>query len=80
MRPTKLALSALAIAVALGGSAYAADTATPAQPAANSAVHQAAAPAKHRIFKKRAAKKAPAHAASSTSTSTSTSNTTTGAH
>ena len=79
MRPTKVALSALALALALGGTAYAADTATPAQPAANSAVH-AAAPAKHRIFKKRAAKKAPAHAASSTSTSTSTLNTTTGAH
>ena len=73
MRATKLALSALAIAFALSGTAYAADTATPAQPAANSAVHQAAAPAKHRIFKKRAAKKAPAKAAASTSTSTTTS-------
>ena len=71
MRATKLALSALAIAFALSGTAYAADTATPAQPAANSAVHQAAAPAKHLIFKKRAAKKAPAKAAASTSTTTS---------
>ena len=75
MRPTKVALSALALAFALGGTAYAADTATPAQPAANSAVH-AAAPAKHRIFKKRAAKKAPAQPTSTTSTS----KTTTGAH
>ena len=75
MRPTKVALSALALAFALGGTAYAADTATPAQPAANSAVH-AAAPAKHRIFKKRAAKKAPTQVNSTTSTS----KTTTGAH
>ena len=75
MRATKLALSALAIAFALGGTAYAADTATPAQPAASSAVH-AAAPAKHRIFKKRAAKKAPTQAKASASTSTTTS----GAH
>jgi len=73
MRSSKLALSALAIAFALSGTAYAAGTATPAQPAANSAVHQAAAPAKHRIFKKRAAKKAPAKAAASTSTTTTTS-------
>ena len=35
MRSSKLALSALAIAFALSGTAYAADTATPAQPAAN---------------------------------------------
>ena len=76
MRATKLALSALAIAFALSGTAYAADAATPAQPAANAAVHQAAAPAKHRIFKKRAAKKAPAKAAASTSTSTTTSGST----
>lgn len=71
MRSSKLALSALAIAFALSGTAYAANTVTPAQPAANAAVHQAAAPAKHRIFKKRAAKKAPAKASTSTSTTTS---------
>jgi hypothetical protein len=80
MRPTKLALSALAIAFALGGTAYAADTATPAKPAASSTVQTAqakpAAPAKHRIFHRRAAKKAPAKA----STSTSTQNTSSGAH
>jgi hypothetical protein len=77
MRPTKLALSALAIAFALGGTAYAADTATPPKPAASSTVH-AAAPAKHpvlhRIFHKRTSKQA------SAKTSTSTSNKTTGAH
>ena len=65
MRPTKLALSALAIAFALGGTAYAADTATPAKPAASSTVH-AAAPAKHRLFKKRTSKKAPAKTSTST--------------
>jgi hypothetical protein len=77
MRPTKLALSALAIAFALGGTAYAADTATPAKPAASSSVQTAQtnpAPAKHRLFK-RSAKKAPAKA----STSTSSSSTNTGA-
>jgi hypothetical protein len=59
MRPTKLALSALALAFALSGTAYAMDnsTSTPAQPAASSTVHKAAAPAKHRLFK-RTAKKA----------------------
>ena len=75
MRATNVALSALALAFALGGTAYAADTVTPAQPGASSAVH-AAAPAKHRIVKKRAARKAPAQAKASASTSTTTS----GAH
>ena len=59
MRPTKIALSALAIAFALGGPVYAMDSSAPAKPAASSTV-QAAAPAKHRLFKKRAAKKASA--------------------
>ena len=73
MRPTKLALSALAIAFALGGPAYAADTVTPAKPAASSTIH-ASAPAKHRVAKKRTSKKAPLKHSTSTST------TTTGAH
>lgn len=73
MRPTKLALSALAIAFALGGTAYAAGTAMPAKPAASSTIH-AAQPAKHRIFKKRASKKA------SAKTSASSSSTNTGVH
>lgn len=77
MRPTKLALSALAIAVALGGPVYAATT--PAKPAASSTVQTAQAspaPAKHRLFHRKSAKKAPAKASASNSTST----TTTGAH
>ena len=81
MRPTKLALSALAIAFALGGTAYAADTATPAKPAASSTVQTAQAkpaPAKHRLFK-RSAKKAPAKASTS-STATSNTNANAGAH
>ncbi len=60
MRPTKLALSVLAIAVALGGPVYAATSATPAKPAASSTTQTAqanpapAAPAKHRLFHRRA--------------------------
>jgi hypothetical protein len=73
MRPTKLALSALAIAFALGGTAYTADAATPAKPAASSTDH-ASAPAKHRTAKKKTSKKA------SAKHSTATSTTTTGAH
>ena len=73
MRSSKLALSALAIAFALGGSAYAAGTATPDKPAASSTVH-AAQPAKHRLFKKKSTKKA------SAKHSTSASTTSTGAH
>lgn len=79
MRPTKLALSALAIAVALGGSAYAAGTATPAKPAASSTVQTAQAtpaPAKHRLFHRKSAKNAPTKASASSTTPT----TTTGAH
>jgi hypothetical protein len=76
MRPTKLALSALALAFALSGTAYAMDssTSTPAQPAANAAVHKAAAPAKHRLFK-RTAKKAPTQTKAPASTSTTKSGT-----
>jgi len=72
MRPTKLALSVLAIAVALGGPVYAATGATPAKPAASSATQTAQAnpaPAKHRLFHHNA-KKAPAKASASGSTST----------
>jgi hypothetical protein len=55
MRATKLALSTLAVAFALSGTAFAANTAAPAQSetAQSSAVH-AAAPAKHRFFKRHA--------------------------
>lgn len=80
MRSTKLALSALAITVALGGSAYAANTATQAKPAASSTTQTAQAspaPAKHRLFHRRADKKA---AEKTSTSSTSTSKTTTGAH
>jgi hypothetical protein len=78
MRPTKLALSALAIAFALGGTAYAATSATPAKPAASSTqtAQASPAPAKHHRLFHRDAKKAPAK----TSTSNSTSTKTTGAH
>jgi hypothetical protein len=79
MRPTKLALSALAIAVALGGPAYAAISAMPAKPAASSSTQTAQAspaPAKHRLFHRKAAKQVPAKA----STSNSTSRATTGVH
>jgi len=68
MRSSKIALSAVAIAFALSGTAYAA---TPAQPAANAAVHHAAAPAKHRLFKRHAAKKTPDQAKPASSASTS---------
>lgn len=74
MRPTKIALSALAIAFALGGPVYAMDSSAPAKPAASSTVH-AAAPAKHRLFKKRAAKKASATQKAPASTSTTNSGT-----
>jgi len=76
MRPTKLALSALALAFALSGTAYAMDssTSTPAQPAASSTVH-AAEPAKHRLFKKRAAKKEATQTKAPASTSTTKSGT-----
>jgi hypothetical protein len=68
MRSSKLALSALAIAFALGGSAYAAGTAAPEKPAASSTAH-AAQPAKHRLFKKKSTKKsAVKHSTSTTST------------
>lgn len=77
MRPTKLALSALAIAVALGGPVYAANSATQAKPAASSTqtAQTSPAPAKHRLFH-RNAKKAPAKASTSSSTPTKA----TGAH
>ena len=73
MRSSKLALSALAIAFALGGPAYAAGTATPDKPAASSTAH-AAQPAKHRLLKKKSTKK------SSAKSSTAASTTNTGAH
>jgi hypothetical protein len=79
MRPTKLALSILAIAVALGGPVYAATTAAPAKPAASSTTQTAQAnpaPAKHRLFHRKADKAAAAKA----STSSSTSKATTGVH
>jgi len=79
MRPTKLALSVLAIAVALGGPVYAANTATPAKPAASSTAQTAQAnpaPAKHRLFHRKADKTAAAKASTSNSTSTKA----TGAH
>ena len=77
MRPTNLALSALAIAVALGGPVYAANTA-PAKPAASSTQTAQAnpAPAKHHRLFHRNTKKAPAKASTSSSTSTKA----TGAH
>ena len=75
MRPTKVALSALALALALGGTAYAMDASAPAQTSASSTVH-AAAPAKHRLFKKRAAKKAPTEIKTPAATATTNS----GAH
>jgi len=76
MRATKIALSALAVAFALSGTAYAMDAAkTTTQPAANAAVHKASAPAKHRLFKKSAAKKAPTKAKASATTSTTNSGT-----
>jgi hypothetical protein len=74
MRPTKIALSALALAFALGGPAYAMDSTAPAKPAASSTVH-AAAPAKHHK-KHSTTKKAPDQAKAAASTST----THTGAH
>jgi hypothetical protein len=85
MRPTKLALSVLAIAVALGGPIYAANSATPASPAkqATSSTAQTAqanpAPAKHRLLHRRADNK---KAQANTSTSSSSTSTTkaTGAH
>lgn len=79
MRPTKLSLSVLAIAVALGGPVYAANAATPAKPAASSTAQTAQvnpAPAKHRLFHRKADKAAAAKASTSSSTSTKA----TGAH
>jgi len=80
MRSTKLALSVLAIAVALGGPVYAANSATPAKPAASSTQTAQAnpAPANHRLFHRRADNKK-AQANTSTSSS-STSTKATGAH
>jgi hypothetical protein len=80
MRSTKLALSVLAIAVALGGPVYAANTTeTPAKPAASSTQTAQAnpAPAKHRLFHRRADNK---KASEKASTSSSTSKATTGVH
>jgi hypothetical protein len=76
MRSTKLALSVLAIAVALGGPVYAANSATPAKPAASSTTQTAQAnpaPAKHRLFHRRADnKKASEKASTSSSTKATT--------
>jgi hypothetical protein len=78
MRPTKLALSVLAIVVALGGPVYAASSATTGKPAASSTqtAQASPAPAKHRLFPRNAAKKASAKASASSTTSKAT----TGAH
>ena len=78
MRPTKLALSVLAIAVALGGPVYAANSATTGKPTASSTQTAQAnpAPAKHRLFHRNTAKKASAK----TSASSTTSKANTGAH
>jgi hypothetical protein len=58
MRNMKAALSALAIAVAVSGTAWAAGTTAPTPPVASSS--HANTPVKHKVVKKRSAKHKPA--------------------
>ena len=59
MRNMKAALSALAIVVAVSGTAWAADTTTTQVPPTASSTH-ANTPVKHKVIKKRSAKHKPA--------------------